>query len=160
VFDLLAALDIENLSRPVAARGDETTVVTETHAANNTRVDKVVHKLHVEDATHPWVEDCVPIVSFAFQVWRKGIDRKVDKLIAAATQLMLELLVLRHDKALLLLSKGWWWGGTWHCRRTRIWVYAVLLWGGRATRGSSEVVAGLTRAGRCCWLRWWLGTIA
>jgi hypothetical protein len=66
MLDLLAALDIKDLSRSVATRGYETTISAKTHATYNTLVGEIVDELNIKHTTHAGVEDGIPILALTF----------------------------------------------------------------------------------------------
>lgn len=159
MLDLLATLDIEDLSRTVATSGNESSVTAETNTADYTLVGQVVDELNIQGATDTWVENSVPIFTLALEVAGKSFNSQVDQLVAATTELLSVLLVLWHRESLLLLSESWRRGRTRHGGRTRVRVCVVLLRGARNTRRATSVGTGLARARRSCRLGW-CGTVS
>ena len=94
MLDLLSTLDIENLSRTVATSSNESSITAETNTADYTLVGQVMDKLNVQSATNAWVENSVPVFTFALEVAGKGFNGQVDQLVAATTKLLNVLLVL------------------------------------------------------------------
>ena len=150
MLDLLATLDIEDLSRTVATSGNKSSITAETNTADYTLMGQVVDELDVQSATNAWVENSIPVFTLALEVAGKGFNGQVDQLVAAATKLLNVLLVLGQRKSLLLLSESWRRGGTRHGGRTGVRVCVVLLRGAGNTRRATSISSGLARARRSC----------
>jgi hypothetical protein len=150
VLDLLASLDIEDLSRAVAASSDESSITTETNTADDTLMGQVMDELNIQDAADAGVEDGVPILTFALEVVGQSLDLQIYQLVATATKLLCVLLVLRQGEDLLLLGESRRRGGARHGRGPWVRVCCVLLGGSRDARGTARVGSGLARARRGC----------
>lgn len=153
MLDLLATLDVEDLSRSVATSSNKSSIAAETNTADYTLVGQVVDELNVQGAADTRVENSVPVFTLALEVAGKSFDGQVDQLVAATTKLLGILLVLRQRKSLLLLRESGRRSGTCHSGRTGVWVCVVLLRGSGNARGATSVGSGLARARRSCRLR-------
>lgn len=143
VADLLAGVDIEDLSRSVAASSNETTVMAEAYAADDTLVRQVMHKIHVESAWHARVKDSMPILTLALQVGWKLLRFQFTQLVANLLELTVCVLEIRGD---LLGLVGWW---SWSCNAGGAWVWVrwLLLWRSWTTKtGRSAANAWFTWA--------------
>lgn len=153
MLDLLATLDVKDLSRSVATSSNESSIAAEANTANYTLVGQVVDELNIQGATDTGVEDSVPVFTLALEVAGKSFNSQVNQLVAATTKLLGILLVLGKRKSLLLLRKSGRRSGTCHSGRTGVRVCVVLLRGSGNTRRTTSVGSGLARAGRSCGLR-------
>jgi hypothetical protein len=154
MLDLLAALDVEDLSRTVASSGNESSVTAETNTADYTLVGQVVDELDIQSATNTGVENSVPVFTLALEVAGESFDGQVDQLVAATTKLLNILLVLGQRESLLLLSDSWRRSGARHGGRTGVRVCVVLLRGAGDAGRATSVGTGLARARRGCGLGW------
>lgn len=154
MLNLLAALDIKDLSRTIATSSNESSITAETNTADYTLVGQVMDELNVQSATNAWVENSVPVFTLALEVAGESFNSQVNQLVAATTKLLNVLLVLRQRKSLLLLSESWRRGGARHGGRTGVRVCVVLLRGAGDTRRATSISSGLARAGRSCRLGW------
>lgn len=153
MLDLLAALNIEDLSRSVATSSNKSSIAAETNTADYTLVGQVVNELNVQSAADTGVENSVPVFTLALEVAGKSFDGQVNQLVATTTKLLGILLVLRQRKSLLLLRESRGRSGACHSGRTRVRVCVVLLRGAGNARRTTSVSSGLARAGRSCRLR-------
>jgi hypothetical protein len=74
MLDLLATLNVKDLSRSVATSSNKSSITTETNTANYTLVGQVVDKLNVQGATDTGVENSVPVFTLALEVAGKSFN--------------------------------------------------------------------------------------
>jgi hypothetical protein len=78
----MSGLDIEDLSGPVAAGGNKSTVETKTHAAHHALVVKSMDKVHIKHTLYSRIENGEPIVAFAFEMRWESVRVKIAKAVA------------------------------------------------------------------------------
>jgi len=75
-------LHIEDLGGAIAARRNEATVGTESHATDDTLVGQVVDEVDIEDTACTRVEDGIPVLPVLLQVVRHRFMLKVSQDVA------------------------------------------------------------------------------
>jgi len=106
VTDLLTRLDIKDLCGTVTTSRDMLSVAAETDTADDARVGQVMNQLYVENTWYFWVEDGIPVITFALEVGRQVFQGELDKSVA-------NIWYVSMVRCWMGVMLSWWWSWTW-----------------------------------------------
>ena len=80
--NLRTTVNVKDLGRAVAARGNQATIVAEAHTTDDTVVGKVVDEIDVELPPNGRIEDGEPVLSFTLVRGRNGLRVQIREGVA------------------------------------------------------------------------------